>query len=200
MLGQISGASAKRRSASPPSQLLLPSEEFLFDTLAFHTTLHSRNNSGYITVRRWRKPFKAYQVGALRIAKKAPSVQFVERVTDEILKALERFLAVPAFANVVPVPPGSSRMADSLSVLLARRLAVELGAESHNCLLAPSTPQGRSHPKKSAQLGPYRIKEKIEGWTLLVDDVASSGRHMELAHKALKASGVPVVGLAWIGQ
>jgi hypothetical protein len=191
---------SKQRINRQQNQLLLPTEEFLFETLAHHPTMHFRNASGYVTIRRWRKALKSFQLSSLRITKRSPSEFFVDRVADEMLLSLERIVGVPAFTNVVPVPPGSSGKADSLSIRLSQRIASCIGATHTNCLIAPPTPVGRSHPKKSAQLGEYSLGIKIKGWALLVDDVASSGRHMELAQSALKASGVPVVGLVWIGQ
>lgn len=95
--------------------------------------------------------------------------------------------------------PGNSGKADSLSVQVAQRLAAKLGARFADVLIAPATlARRRSHPRKSSSLLPYELRGSPSGLTVLVDDVASSGRHMELDLKALRENGVPTIGFVWI--
>jgi hypothetical protein len=44
------------------------------------------------------------------------------------------------------------------------------------------------------------VVRKPTGVTLVVDDVASSGRHLELAVQALRSGDTPVLAVAWIGS
>ena len=50
---------------------------------------------------------------------------------------------------------------------------------------------GTSHPKEFRRLPPLDMLAKPIGATLIIDDVATSGWHMEEALTALRALGVP---------
>jgi len=102
-------------------------------------------------------------------------------------------------AGVVPVPPGSSGDENSFSVMLAREVATELNVPCHN-VLVPQGQKGKSSPIKSANLKPYIMRHGIECPVLVIDDVATSGTHMELAVNALRQSCKAVFGVAWIGK
>lgn len=102
------------------------------------------------------------------------------------------------FDCVVPVPCGSSGRDICLSVEIGRELAKVLGCEFKNCLVTVGAKSGASHPSKSASLKPYKLTEMAAGNVLLVDDVASSGRHLELAYQALTAAGANVNTAVWI--
>jgi hypothetical protein len=174
--------------------------QFLCNTLVEKLVAHERGGIAYHSLRRWRATLKPYQVEALTGVKIMPSEAIVDVVAAELLSAVRKLYGSHGVRNVVPIPPGSSGNANSFSVQIARCLAAHLHAEFSDVLAAPvSAARGRSHPKKSAMLKPYALQRPLEGFTLLVDDVASSGRHLELGLKALRASAIPVIGLAWIG-
>ena len=86
-----------------------------------------------------------------------------------------------------------------MSVLLAEAIAEKLGAAFCNVIAADVVKKGASSPKKSAALPPFKFSGALLGPVLVVDDVATSGRHMELAQMALRVYGVPVLGMVWIG-
>jgi predicted amidophosphoribosyltransferase len=81
---------------------------------------------------------------------------------------------------------------------MAQAVAEALGCASAEAL-AFNAERGGSFPKKSARLQPFRVTQMVEGPVLLIDDVASSGRHLQLAHRALTNNGLNVVAMAWIG-
>jgi hypothetical protein len=58
---------------------------------------------------------------------------------------------------------------------------------------------GSSHPKEFRKLPPLTWQDAPPpGLVLLVDDVATSGWHLEEALTALRAAGHLALGLAWI--
>lgn len=174
---------------------------FLFDTLIRKRGLHSRNSVDYMSLRTWRSSIKKYQIAALRALKLDPPPEFVSRVAAELAASVEQAHGQSVIKSVVPIPPGSSGRETSLSTLVAEELARLLGASCQNVLvpLAPSK-RGNSSPRKSADFAGYKTVEHVRGPIIVVDDVASSGRHIELAVEACKAADAAVYAVAWIAK
>jgi hypothetical protein len=174
---------------------------FLFETLVRRRGLHSRKGADYVSLRAWRLPLKKYQISALTAIKESPSHEFVLRVADELAAYVRQAHGERVIRSVVPVPPGSSGKPESLSTMVAEAVAKLLGADYSNVLepLGP-VPPGKSTPRKSAQLMGYRLLKPLDGPVLVVDDVASSGRHIELAISACKSPSTAVYALAWISK
>lgn len=173
--------------------------KFLLDTLVNKQKLHHRNHVSFVSVRSWRQPIKEYQISALTSLKEVAPAFLAEIIAGEIVDCARRLFGADGLKMVVPVPCGSSGRKDCLSVQLARRVADHLGLQFAEVLEPIGAIPGKSHPKKSAQLQRFKLTGKVAGPILLVDDVATSGRHMELAISSLKRRGLPVVGLTWIG-
>ena len=59
---------------------------------------------------------------------------------------------------------------------------------------------GVSHPKEFSKLAPIELAEAPAGMVVLViDDVATSGWHMEEALNTLRDAGATAIGATWIG-
>lgn len=175
-----------------------PTEEFLLETLIPGTRLHSRNGTSYVSARRWHKSIRAHQIKAMCSVKRQPTGAFVSQIAQELIDVVERVIGMGAFSCVIPIPPGSSGQANALSVQIANTVAEACGLVCHpRGLVAGDVSLGRSHPRKSQDLRPYRLGSDIVGPALLVDDVVTSGRHLELARLALIPR--PVFSIAWIG-
>jgi hypothetical protein len=176
-----------------------PAAKFLFDTLSHKQSLHVRNGSSYISLRTWKKAIKEHQIAALTAAKLFPPDSFIDLVADELATSAKRLYGSHSFAAIVPVPGGSSSTQSSLSEMLAARVAVKLSLPVQFVLAPQIVAKGKSHPSKSAKLRPYELRENVKGNALLIDDVATSGRHIELAQMAIRASGHDCFALSWIG-
>jgi hypothetical protein len=173
---------------------------FLLDTLVKKRVLHGRNNTDYVTLRTWRASLKKYQIAALKALKAEPPAQFVAAIADEVAANVIRVHGRGTIRSVVPIPPGSSGRSTSLSVLLAHAVADRLGANANHALLTTERAElGQSSPRKSGRLAPYLIAEPPPGPVLIVDDVASSGRHLELAIDAFRPRAITAYSIAWIG-
>ena len=59
--------------------------------------------------------------------------------------------------------------------------------------------RGSSHPKEFRRLPPLEWAEPVNGSAVLIDDLVTSGWHMEEALALLRARGLPSFGAAWIG-
>jgi hypothetical protein len=172
---------------------------FLLKTLIPHRLLHSRKDTAFVAVRRWRKPIKDAQVSAMQSLKLCPSPAAVEAMAKEICDVVGELHGFSAFSAVVPVPGGSSGMEKCLSVLLAEKVASKMGVPCQNCLMGQGTP-GASHPRKSKNLGLFKSRAPINGHVLIIDDVTTTGTHLEMATKTIRALGATASAIAWIGN
>jgi hypoxanthine-guanine phosphoribosyltransferase len=172
-------------------------EAFLFNTLPIKHRLLARNGISYIGLSTWRQSLKEFQIAALKGQKEALSKSFLEAIAQEMASAISTHYGSGSIRNVVPVPCGSSGRNDCFSVRLAETLALHLGCRFAN-VLKSSAERGTSHPRKSARLSPFDMEGTLEGQTLVVDDVITSGKHMEMAVKVLRANHVNCFAIGWI--
>ena len=193
------GASGFHESAalSDPGRRSV-AETMLLDTLIRRKSVISRNAVSYLSLRAWRKSLKKHQVAALREIKTAPTPAFVDTVSQEIANGLDRLVGERPARIVTHVPCGHSRKDDCLSSLLAKRLAAHLNLPFVSAF-KPNFSAGTSHPKANLIRPAMEIDTPIVDPVLLIDDVASSGRHMEEAVGLLRQSAEVVLPVAWIG-
>lgn len=173
---------------------------FLLRTLTRKTVLRARGGTSYIAIRTWKKEIKEYQIEALHALKDNPGTEFVEKVASEIHAAAIQFLGDHAIGNVVPIPCNSQRTGPCLSTLVGQAVARRLGVDCHEMLKGSTPAGGRSHPRKSAKLKPYELSDAPKLLSLVVDDVATTGKHMEHAQSAIRKAGGSSFAIAWIGQ
>lgn len=172
---------------------------FLLSTLRRKTSIRHRKDVAFVTLRTWITNVKAYQIEALKIAKTNADEQLIEDISTEMAEHIRHLFGSSHFHCVVPVPCGHSKQIECLSVKIARRVADMLKVPFSNLLQSAPRP-GTSHPSKNASLKPPKIKgsERYNA-ILLIDDVATSGRHIELSVKSLRTVADHVTAMAWIG-
>lgn len=175
-----------------------PLATFLFRTLVSRRSLKSRKSAHYVTLRCWKKSVKDTQIAALRSLKSQPPPRAVVAIATEFATATQELYPGLEFSAVVPVPCGSSGHQRCLSFLLAEEISKTLGVPVRRALKS-SVSSRVSHPKQSARLTKFEPGEAVSGQVLLIDDVATSGTHIELAVKALRSQGVTPIAIAWIG-
>lgn len=175
---------------------------FLLETLVRKRGLHSRGGVDYVSLRTWRSTIKKYQVIGVTALKAGLPKEFICRVAQEIVASVRQSHGEQVIRSVVPVPPGSSGGSESLSTRIGAEVARQLGARYCNVLQQIGPVElGRSSPRKSARHGGYTLTGQPEGPILVVDDVASSGRHIELAVKTCKQiPGVAVYAITWVSN
>jgi hypothetical protein len=172
---------------------------FLLKTLGAGQRLLARNGVSYVGLRSWREQVKEHQIAALVALKANLPESFVTTVATEIATAAVSQFGLGVIRNVVPVPCGSSGRADCFSVRIAERVADVLRCEFRN-VLKSKVPKGSSHPKASARLGAMTMEGELAGATLVVDDVVTSGKHLELAMKCLRGNSISCFAMAWIAN
>ena len=176
-----------------------PIAKFLADTLLAKQRLLTRNTTSYVALRQWRKPIKAYQISALKALKSQPDNSLTKLAADEMCNSIKKIYGND-FDIVVPVPGGSSGRSNSFSVELARQIAENLNVRFSDILVPAPVRTGSSHPAKSAKLQPYRLSGAETGRALIIDDVATSGRHLELAAEALLQCCSHASAIVWIAD
>ena len=171
---------------------------FLLNSLILRPTLLQRNGAPFVTLRRWRAGMKPHQIEALRQIKRDPGARFVNAVADDILAHLDTMLGGRVYQFVSPIPCSRSLPDACLPTLLAEKLAARLGL-TFVAALEIDRAEGKSHPKRNPTRPAMRLAAPPRGATILVDDVATSGAHMEEATRLLLPEAKAVFALAWIG-
>jgi predicted amidophosphoribosyltransferase len=171
---------------------------FLLETLVQRRALRSRNDVSFVTLRCWRQSIRAHQISALRAIKRNAPASIAAEIAAEMGDDIRSLFGAGNFRAVVPMPCGNSGSERCLSVLIAQALARDLGLPvAHALALHPAS--GSSHPKTNLKRPPMRLVTPVDGPVLLIDDVATSGRHIEEATRLLRSTGASVLALAWLG-
>ncbi|QCO07524.1 hypothetical protein [Azospirillum argentinense] len=167
-------------------------------SLVWRPAFRSRNAVAYLVTRSWRADVKKPDIGALKEAKRCCAPEVIGAAAADVV-TVARTLGGPLDGwTVTTVPCGHSRRHDCFGKQLAQRCAVLLGLPFVQ-VWADRFVSGVSHPKEFAKLPPLEWEQEPPGPMLLVDDVATSGWHIEEGLNALRGRGVAALGLVWIG-
>ena len=182
------------RGAAKPE----PSLDFLCETLVERRTIRARKTVNYITLRAWRSAIRDWQIKALRALKGNLPSTMPDVIAEEILAEISALVGVSAFKAVVPIPCGHTREGPCLSLEMARALGQKIGIPVVQAFVTQPM-KGTSHPKENVKRPPLVLTRPLNGPVLLVDDVATSGAHIEEAVKLLRPHTGSVLAVAWIG-
>lgn len=170
----------------------------LLSSLVQRPSIYQRNGVSYIAARNWRSDAKRGAIQELKRAKATRCCETCAQGVEDVAAVIAGLLGSSPAAVVTSVPCGHSRVPDCLGRRLAEGVAAKLGIPYvqswHDRFVS-----GVSHPKEFAKLPPLEWLEKPRQSTILIDDVATSGWHMEEALNALRGAGVEASGVAWIG-
>jgi predicted amidophosphoribosyltransferase len=201
----IATVDPSRVAAAPPQSLPVeerreqrPTAEFLLETLVRRRALRNRKDVSYVTLRSWRQSIRDHQISALRAIKRNQPASIAAEIAAEIHDDIRSLFGVANFQAVVPMPCGHSEPGRCLSEEIAKALARDLGLPvAHALSLAPE--KGSSHPARNAVRPGMTLATPVTGAVLLIDDVSTSGRHIEEASLLLRSKGASVLAIAWIG-
>jgi PAS domain-containing protein len=172
--------------------------DFLDETLVQRNALRSRNGTMYVTFRAWRQSIRTHQIKALKALKRSAPEVLGARIAAELEEGIRALIGVRAFRAIVPMPCGHSAPEACLSRSIARNLGEKLNLPMVEALHLPLR-SGSSHPKNNVHRPPIALSQNVQGPILLVDDVATSGQHLEEACKLLRPGSGSVLAIAWIG-
>ena len=158
--------------------------------------VRSRNGVAYVTARRFSAQNRLGAIRAIKQLKTEADDRETGLAAAEMALLWLRLTGNPGAWTVTSVAAGHSggnSFGTRLAVAVAERLSLGyLQVWRHRPV------RGVSHPKEFRRLPPLDMLAKPIGATLIIDDVATSGWHMEEALTALRALGVPAAGIAWI--
>jgi hypothetical protein len=169
----------------------------IMQSLVYRPTIFRRNEMRWMSVYRWKAGCKEEGLAALKQAKR----ELDPKIIDEAALALaalicELFGEQPA-DGVTNVPCGHSRRTDCFGKRLAQAVAERLQIKFVQVFADRPSP-GVSHPKQFANVIPLRQINTPPQFVFVVDDLATSGQHLEEATLALRQLGVAASALAWI--
>jgi predicted amidophosphoribosyltransferase len=176
----------------------LPTEAFLYETLVKKRALRSRGEMSFVTLRSWNKAIREYQIKALKAIKKCSTMKLASIAARECAVEIKSLVGTGTFKFIVPVPGGHSSPS---SRCLSHDMAVALGAELDLPVInafAHMELRGSSHPKQNLKREKMKLVQDVPGPAILIDDVATSGFHLEEAAQILKSRGVETFSMAWI--
>lgn len=189
------GISAGTASEAPAGPRLPASS--LLDALVWRPTLYRRKAVRYVSLRSWRKSSRKADIAALKRAKAHLDDELIAAAAGEIAGALATLFGPAADLLVTNVPCGHSRRPDCFGKRLAIATAGNAGARFLQ-IHADRFVSGVSHPKEFAQVDPLVRIATADRATILVDDVSTSGWHMEESLMAIRDQGVAAFGVVWI--
>jgi hypothetical protein len=161
-------------------------------------SIYSRNDVAWISAKSWRAESKRADLAAFKGAKAVIDQAVLATAAGEVSALVRRMFGPLAGWTVSTVAVGHSRRPDSFAVRLAQSVAADLGLRFDK-VFADRFVTGSSHPKEFSRLPPLQLlRSHLVCPILLVDDVATSGWHMEEALLALRALGVMSFGVVWI--
>jgi hypothetical protein len=183
-----------RQSAESPAVVT----DFLLSTLIPQSRLLRRGNVPYHALTKWRTSLKAWQIAALRALKRDAPAVLVDRIATDLADAARALYGTGTFQAVVAVPCGNSGdgcLAARLSEATAARLDVPVLSA-----FASIAVTGSSHPRRNTRRPAMTLTHRVEVPVLLIDDVATSGAHIEEAALLLRETAPAVLPLVWIGN
>lgn len=184
-----------RLSANEPEPLR--EKDILLRSLVYRPTIFQRKDVRWIAAHTWRSQAKERGIRALKAVKNDFDPVFIKAAAEPISALIrELFGSGPAHA-VTCIPCGHSCRADCFGKLLAQAVALGTGMPFIQ-VFADRHRAGVSHPKQSTKLPPLRQIARPPGSTIIIDDVATSGEHLEQAVLALRRVGIAASAFAWI--
>lgn len=190
--GDASFRRTRVQTGSPP-----PYQDTILKSLIYRPTTYQRNEIRWIAAHGWRSGRKKAGMAALRLLKQNPDAAFISAAAQPISALIRQlFGMIPADA-VTCIPCGHSRRPDCFGKRLAQAVARELNLPFIQ-LFADVARPGSSHPKKSANLPGLKQISVPPRSVIVVDDLATSGRHLEQAVSTLRNLSVTASAVAWI--
>lgn len=169
----------------------------LLESLVERRSVHSRNSVAWLSARAWRHAAKKDEIAMFKAAKLALNRQIIGAAGNDIAAIARLMFGTLEGWTVSTTAVGHSRRPDSFAVRVARHVARKL----HRPFVKVFDDRfvaGVSHPKEFSDLPPLVLRYSSHRPILLVDDVATSGWHLEEAMMLLRARGIPAFGIVWI--
>lgn len=170
--------------------------DFLLNTLINDRRLLRRKAVEYHAIYKWRKAIKSEQIKALRAIKSHGSDNLEHLMATGLATTASSLFGGETIKMVTNVPCGHSGR-NCLIGRVAPRVAQILNIP-YLATFADLPSSGSSHPKTNVRRVHMRLIEKPKVPVLLLDDVATSGRHIEEAATLLRKHSSTVLPVVWL--
>jgi hypothetical protein len=184
-----------RLSANEPDRSV--EKHTLLGSLIYRPTIFQRKDVRWIAAYTWRSEAKERGVAALKVMKNGHHPAFITEAAEPVAALIRQLFGAAPVDAVTCVPCGHSRRPDCFGKRLAKAVAEALAVPFVQ-VFADRPRDGVSHPKQSANLPPLRQIARPPRSMIVVDDLATSGGHLEQAVLALRQLGVAASAVAWI--
>jgi hypothetical protein len=161
--------------------------------------LHRRNAVSWCSARSWRSDAKKADLTALKLCKAGvdEAGATIAGAADDLAGLLRLLFGHFVGWLATAVACGHSRRRDCFGKRLGQAVATALGAEFVE-VFEDRFVSGVSHPKEFRKLPPLEFKVKPSRPLLIIDDIATSGFHIEEALGKARGLGLPAFGAVWI--
>lgn len=175
----------------------LRKSDALLGTLVYRPKIFQRNDIRWIAAYSWRTGAKIPGIAALKEVKQNPDPELLSQAGKTIAVLIRQLFGDNHIEVVTAVPCGHSRRTDCFGKRLAQAVATALGSPFAQIFADRPSP-GVSHPKQAVRLPPLQLIGTPPRSVVVVDDLATSGRHLEEVVLALRRLGVSATAIAWI--
>lgn len=167
--------------------------------LVYRPALYRRNAVAWASVRSWRADAKRADLAQLKLCKAGLDPAMIAAAAGEIAALIRLLLGMtsPAGWIATSVACGHSRRYDCFGKRLGQAVAAELELPFFE-VFEDRFVAGVSHPKEFKKLPALRWNHEPAGPVLVIDDLATSGWHMEEALGRIRALGVAAFGVVWL--
>jgi predicted amidophosphoribosyltransferase len=147
-----------------------------------------RNDIGWIAACAWRAGAKADDIAALKLAKRELDARLIDDAAQLLVALVRQLRGEAAVDAVTSVPCGHSRRPDCLGKQIAQAVSRALNVPFLQ-VFADRPCSGVSHPKEFGKLPPLERIAAPRPSMILVDDLATSGWHVEESLTTLRRLG-----------
>ncbi len=172
-------------------------KDTLLNALIYRPTIYQRNDIKWIAAHAWRAKAKEQGIAALKEAKRCLDPSLITEAAEPIAALIRQLIGTVPAQAMTCVPCGHSRRPDCFGKQLAHRVAQLLGVPFIQVFADRPCP-GVSHPRRSAKLPPLQQIGNPPRSVILVDDLSTSGRHLEEVVLAMRRLGASASAFAWI--
>lgn len=172
-------------------------QDRLLTSLIYRPTIFQRKDVRWIAAHAWRSGSKECGIAALKAVKGDLDPMFIRKAAEPVAGLIRQLFGTEHADAVTSIPCGHSRRPDCFGKRIAQAVAEALEVPFVQ-IFADRPRDGVSHPKRSARLPPLTQIAKPPGPMIVIDDLATSGGHLEQAVLALRECGVAASAVAWI--
>ncbi len=170
----------------------------ILGALVWRPAIFSRHDASWASCRSWRWSSKKADLRLFKAAKAQRPRVVIDGAAHDICVLLERLGGGWPGYSVTAMPCGNSGRSDCFGRLLGESVAAELGLPFSPVFEDRLVAGSSSHPQKYTRLPPLVVKTRPTGPVILIDDLATTGLHMEEALGALRHLGIATFGIVWL--